>query len=122
MVMLLVWLMTLGIGVANACLITQGEGQHGLSTHVATSAHEDADHATSRSDTALCEGVCVAEQAILVQTTQQFEGPSVMDSVPVSFLSGLWVDRGQSGAGLHAIGIPNGLQISVVIRFLRLTI
>lgn len=122
MVVLFVWLMNLGIGAANACWVTTGEVRHGLSTHVATSAHEETDHAASHSDTALCVGVCVAEQATLVQTTQQFDSPSLMGSVPVSFLSGLWIDRGQSGAGLHAVGLPNGPQISVVIRFLRLTI
>lgn len=121
-VMLFVWSMALAIGMANACLITQGELQHSHPSRIATSADEDTHGPTRPADAALCLDVCAAEQATLVKAKQQFGSPVGGDAVPVLALSGFTVAVVDWDAPLRTAGIANWPELSVAIRFSRRTI
>lgn len=121
-VMLFVWSMALAMGMANACLITQGKLQHSHTSLTATSADEDTHGPTRPADAALCLDVCAAEQATLVKAKQQFDSPVGVDAVPVLPLSVFTVAVVDLDAPLRTAGIPNWPELSVAIRFSRRTI
>lgn len=70
-VMLFVWLMTLGIGIANACLTDGAQMQHGSATQVQTAHHEDSDAQSLTSDKLVCLKVCDVEKTAAVKKKQR---------------------------------------------------
>jgi hypothetical protein len=137
-VMLFVWLMSLGIGVANACMVQQDHGareyfSYGRSgadltdpperqvapAHFATSSvHSDED--TSSPEKITCLHFCVAKQNILV--TAHLNGLPQLDLAPVLFSTGLLVPATDQTSPLEALESPTWSEPPVSIRYLRLTI
>ena len=115
-VMLFVWLLALGTGIANACQVQEDHARHGHLSH-----QEAGDHDTSPAKMA-CQDFCAAEQTGVVK--QQTDAPAHLDVAPVPasmwWVAPLSADRPFS---LPALDDPPPLaQPPVFIRFLRLTI
>lgn len=137
-VMLFVWLMSLGIGVANACLVQQnhgsrdyfGQGRSGtgltalaerqtVPDHVATkSVHSD--ESMSSPGKITCLNFCVAEQRTLI--TDHVDGLVHLDLVPILFLTGLPVPATDQTSTPEAFASVSWSEPPVSIRYLRLTI
>ena len=135
---LFVWLMSLGIGVANACLVQQDHGPRGYVSqvrsgsalaalaelpaapdHFATnSVHSDEN--TSSPETITCLDFCVAQQSTLVK--DHLNGLPPSDLAPVLFLTGLPVAATDQTSPPDALEDPAWSEPPVSIRYLRLTI
>ena len=137
-VMLFVWLMSLGIGVANACLVQQDHGPReyfsqgpsgtGLTAlaerqakrdHFATHPVHFAEN-TSSPEKITCLHFCVAEQSTLI--TDHMDGLAHLDLVPILFLTGLLVPAADQLSPAPAFASPDWSEAPVSIRYLRLTI
>ncbi len=126
-VMLFVWLMSLGIGVANACLVRQDHGWHehfthsqsGLGSGADTADHDAADHDKSPEDLA-CLSFCTAEQNALIQ--HHAEGVTAQDTVPALFFTCLLVPVLDQPCPPAVFGSTTWSEPPVTIRFSRLTI
>lgn len=137
-VVLFVWLLALGMGIANACLVQvdHGRHEHSSSRHsVLTSvtvaehdvasdklatAHDDADDHDMSPEKAACLNFCVAEQSALVK--HHADGLVGLDIVPVLFLTWLLVPAVDQASQPEAFGSPIWSEPPVSIRYLRLTI
>lgn len=137
-VMLFVWLMSLGIGLANACLARQGDAgpdyfnpahsgmtSEALTEHDVTldrlgkvQVHADKNHPSP--EKSACLNFCVAEQNTLIK--DQAGGPTAQAMVPVLFLTWLLVPAADQSYPPQAFASPNGSEPPVSIRYLRLTI
>lgn len=120
--MLFVWLMALSLGVAKACLITEGSDQHGLAMHSEHAATKTSERDSSAAADDACVKFCKAEQATVVKVKHAGGESSGTDSAPVLIVSGelVWsVDRVPQAPSQ---GVPRWLEPRVSIRFLRLTI
>ncbi|OGB40200.1 MAG: hypothetical protein A2461_01895 [Burkholderiales bacterium RIFOXYC2_FULL_59_8] len=137
-VMLFVWLMSLGIGLANACLVKQDHGpgeyfsQGRSGTDLAALAERQAarDHFTTNSlhsdanasspEKITCLHFCAAEQSSLI--TDHSNGLAHLDLVPIMFLTGLPVPTTDQVLSAEAFASPSWSEPPVSIRYLRLTI
>jgi hypothetical protein len=137
-VMLFAWLMSLGLGVANACLVQQDNGpreyfsqsrsgidllalveRQAAPGHLAThSVHPDEN--TSSPEKITCLHFCVAEQSTL--PTDHLDGLAHIDLVPILFLTGLLLPATDQTSLPEAFASPTWLERPVSIRFSRLTI
>jgi hypothetical protein len=120
--MLFVWLMSLGIGIANACSLDAAQGRHGSAAFAVTLHHDDdAGERSSSSEEAVCLHFCATELTTAVKT-KPLDTPSDSQAGPALRLSGLTVsvvdprDRPTPIVSLIRYELP------VSIRFLRLTI
>ena len=122
--MLFVWLMTLGIGMANACLLAQvqGQGRHGLSEPVPSHGHPNAAVHQLSPDTPICLSFCAAEQTSVVKVPHQLGDAAGFDFVPVLFLTGLRIPALTRESQPQALDRPTRSEPPLFIRFLRLTI
>jgi hypothetical protein len=136
--MLFVWLMSFGIGVANACLIDQDHGsrEYGRHGHAGISldaipkshrAHEPvaassvhSDENRSAPEKVACLDFCADEQSTLV--SGHVDGPVHPELAPVLFLSDLLVPVSDQTAPPQAFANPTSWEPPVSIRYLRLTI
>ncbi|MHB8950491.1 MAG: hypothetical protein ACYC4S_15740 [Rhodoferax sp.] len=135
---LFVWLMSLGIGVANACLVQQDHGPREYVSqvrfgtvlaalaphqvepdHFATSFVHSDENTPSPEKTA-CLDFCVAQQSTLVKDHQN--GLAHLDPFPALFLTGLRVPATDQTSPLEAFEGPTWSEPPVSIRYLRLTI
>jgi hypothetical protein len=119
--MVFVWLMTLGIGMANACLVSHAQGHHTSSVQVNSSHHEYANQQPIASDKAVCLTVCDAQQTA-VYKTEQVDDPSDSQTAPVAFYSALTVPVLDLNDRTVPSVVPDWREPPVSIRFLRLTI
>lgn len=137
-VMLFVWLMSLGIGVANACLAQQSDGgfeyfslSHSGMTSEALTGHDvtldragtvqvHADENDPSPAKSACLNFCVAEQNTLIK--DQAGEPPAQDRVPVLFLTRLLMPAADQTCPPQAFASPNWSEPPVSIRYLRLTI
>ena len=137
-VMLFVWLMSLGIGVANACLVQQDNGPReylnegrpridliALAEHQASPGHlatklVHSDENTSSPEKITCLDFCVAEKSTLI--TDHLDGLAHIDLVPILFLTGLLLPATDQTSRPDAFASPTGFGPPVSIRFSRLTI
>lgn len=137
-VMLFVWMISLGIGVANACLLqkdhgprdyfSQGPSGSDLAAHSEAGAALDHvttnkahfDERTSSPEKITCLKFCVAEQSSLI--TGLLDGLAHLDLVPVLFLTGLLVPAADQPLSAQAFISPGWPEPPVSIRYLRLTI
>src|ERR1035437_9392286 len=137
-VMLFVWLMSLGIGVANACLIQQDHGSREYGSHghagidlgaipeghrahqpvAASSVHSDENR--SAPEKVACLDFCADEQSTLV--SGHVDGPVHPELAPIMFLTGLLVPVSDQTAPPQAFANPTWSEPHVSIRYLRLTI
>jgi hypothetical protein len=137
-VMLFVWMMSLGIGVANACLVQQDHGPReyfsqapsgtdlaalaelqAARDHFATNPVHSDEH-TSSPEKITCLHFCVAGQSTLV--TDHLDGLAHVDLVPILFLTGLPVPTTDQLSPAQAFTSPGWSEPPVSIRYLRLTI
>ena len=137
-VMLFVWLMSLGIGVANACLVQQdngpreylNEGRPGIEL-IALAEHQAApghlatklvhfDENTSSPEKITCLHFCVAEKSALI--TDHLDGLAHIDLGPILFLTGLLLPATDQTSQPETFFSPTWLERPVSIRFSRLTI
>lgn len=121
-VMLFVWLMTLGIGIANACLVHEDGRSHVVSVAAADMDHQDSDGHDMSPETLACLDFCAAEQITLVKVKAQLDSPTGLDFVPVLFFTGLLVPTIDRDIQPKALGSPTWSEPPVSIRFSRLTI
>ena len=135
---LFVWLMSFGIGVANACLAQQDQGPHDYLSqghsvtdltalgerqaapyHLATnSVHSDENMSSPEKIT--CLHFCVAEKSALI--TDHLDGLAHIDFVLILFLTGLLLPAIDQTSLPETFASPTWLEPAVSIRFLRLTI
>ena len=136
-VMLFVWLMALGIGVANACLVQQDDHarEHSGHSHPGNDPAELIEHMTldplptsyihiDHKDPSLqklaCLDFCEAQQSAAV--TDHTDGLADPGLAPVPFLTGLLAPADHQMSPQEAFGIPTWSEPPVSIRYLRLTI
>ena len=125
-VMLFVWMISLGVGVANACLLQQdqgsreyfSQGQPTTDHFAANPVHSD-EH-TSSPEKITCLHFCVAEQSTLI--TDHINGLAHLDLVPILFLTSLLVPATHQPLSARAVTSPSWSEPPVSIRYLRLTI
>lgn len=118
-VMLFVWLMTLGIGIANACWVSDTHGHAGSAQHVQTTSHSEADeHAPGK---AICLKVCAAEQTIAIKV-KPLDGVADVDLTPVAWATALTIAVVDLNDRTAPLAVATWREPPVSIRFLRLTI
>ena len=135
---LFVWLMSLGIGVANACLVQQDHGpreyfnfgrsgtdltapperQLAQDNFAKSSVHFG--KKTSSPEKTACLDFCVAQQSTLV--TDHLNGLPQLHLAPVLYSTGLLVPMTDQTSPLEALEDPTWSEPPVSIRYLRLTI
>lgn len=120
-VMAFVWLMTLGIGFANACLLDEAMEHHASTAQVKATHHDDVDEQAMESDKAVCLTVCEAEQTAVVKF-KQVDVPSDSQAAPVAHFPGLTVAVVDLNDRFVPSLVPAWCEPPVSIRFLRLTI
>jgi hypothetical protein len=137
-VMLFVWMMSLGIGVANACLVQQDHGPREYFSqapsgtdlaalaalqvardHSATNPVHSDEHISSP-EKVTCLHFCVAGQSTLI--TDHMDGLAHVDLVPILFLTGLLVPTTRQTSPAQAFTSPGWPEPPAFIRYLRLTI
>jgi hypothetical protein len=127
-VMLFVWMMSLGVGVANACLLQQDRGPRDYFSQAEHQAAPDhfaanpfhSDEHTSSPEKITCLHFCTAEQSTRI--TDQLDGLAYLDLVPVLFLTGLPVSTTGQPSPAQVFTRPDWSEPPASIRYLRLTI
>lgn len=120
-VMASVWLMTLGIGIANACLVSDSLGHHTPAAQLQSLHHDDADQQQSSSDKAVCLAVCDAQQTA-VYKAKQADVHSDLQTIPPAHPQALTVAVIDLNDRSVPSVVPAWREPPVSIRFLRLTI
>jgi hypothetical protein len=135
--MLFVWLMALGIGVANACLVQQdvrarehsGHSHPGIDPAKAAehmtldplaTSYIHIDHKDPSSQKLACLDFCEAQQSAAV--TDHTDGLADPGLAAVPFLTGLLAPTDHQMSTPEAFGSPTWSEPPVSIRYLRLTI
>lgn len=121
-VMLIVWLLTLGIGLANACLVVPGADRLSPTGPVASAVHRDVDDHAASVDKATCISFCAAEQTTLVKGSSQWELAACLGLLAALFFTGIIVPMADPAAHQRVACVPTWLEPPVSIRFLRLII
>lgn len=137
-VMLFVWLMSLGIGVANACLLQSDSGAddyfsrahsttvsavragHALAPVHMTASFVHFDESAKSPEKITCLNFCVAEQRTLLK--DHADGLAHLDMLPVPLLTGLQVPATDQTPPPQAFAKPTCSEPPVSIRYLRLNI
>lgn len=117
--MLFVWLMTLGLGIANACLVNVAQDHHGSAIQVQVNHHAD-EHSLA-ADKVVCATVCAEELAATVKI-KQLDAPSDSLAVPVTWFPALTVALVDPHDRSAPLVPPAWYALPVSIRVLRLTI
>ena len=137
-VMLFVWLMSLGIGVANACLVQHNPAEDEFLGHTRSGfmsqatierelaldnfakVHVQTDENDKSPEKVACLNFCAAEQDTLVK--DHADVLVAQDIVPVLFLTWLLMPALDQTPQPEAFGGPTWSEPPVSIRYLRLTI
>ena len=121
-VVLFVWLMTLGIGIANACLVSNEHGHTSATHHVPVTTQAEEHHAPDAdAHKAICLKVCAAEQA----TALKVKPVSTSVDAPMALLAwapALTIAFIDPNDRLAPLAVPTWREAPMSIRFLRLTI
>ncbi len=120
-VMVFVWLMTLGIGIANACLVDEARGHHTHAAQVQATHHKEVDEQPTSADKAVCLTVCEAEKTAAVKI-RRVDATSDSLTVPVAHCSDIKVILVDLNDQFKPTVVPVCRELPVSIRFLRLTI
>jgi hypothetical protein len=128
-VMLFVWLLALGTGIANACVVQENHARHGHVGHhdavhtatPATATVQDAlDHDTLPGKL-VCQDFCASGQTGMVK--QAGDVPATPDvALALGLFWGLAELSADHPAPIPAIDGPPWAERPIFIRFLRLTI
>jgi len=120
-VMAFIWLMTLGVSIANACVIDLAQGHHSTSIQIQANQNSNAGLQPKTSDKLACLEFCADEQNIAVKVKQldAFTGAQIVSAICQCALTIPMVDPYDRpvSAVIHLAHEP-----PVSIRFLRLTI
>ena len=137
-VMLFVWLMSIGIGVANACLIQQdhgprgysGQGRSGIGLAASAERHAAPDHFANNSvhndgnilspGKMTCLHFCVAELSTL--PTDHLDGLAHLGLFPLLFLNNLLAPATDQTSTPEASASLIWSEPPVFIRYLRIII
>lgn len=137
-VMLFVWLMALGTGIANACLANDEHVRHGHLDHrdgalvsapasghdptqVTAPVQRDPGDPSPSPAKVTCQNFCAAGQSSLLK--QQGDGPGPLLAAPMLAASWWSAPPSPDRHSLWSVrGDPAGSQPPIPIRFLRLTI
>ena len=120
-VMLLVGLMTLGVGIANACLVSATHGHSGSALQVQTNSFAVADENLPDPDKTICLAVCAAEQTASINI-KQFDTSTDSQIAPVTWAPALTISVVDIHDRLTPLVFVTWRERPVFIRFLRLTI
>jgi hypothetical protein len=128
--MLFVWLLVLGMGMANACLAEENHARHGHLQHhhdpgaepATTEAQPDSHVSPTSPEKAACQNFCADAQSSVCK--QQSHEPGLMDpGVALTALARWQVSPVPYSPSLWALPRdPAWTEPSVAIRFLRLTL
>lgn len=120
-VMAFIWLLTLGVSIANACVIDLAQGHHSTSIQIQANQHIGAGLQPKTADKLVCLDFCADEQnsAVKVNQLDAATGQQVDSAIWPSALTITMVDPNDRPvpAVIHLAHEP-----PVSIRFLRLTI
>ena len=120
-VMLFVWLMTLGVGIANACLVSDAHGQTGSTQHIQATSHPEADEHAPDPDKAICLTVCAAEQTAAIKA-KHFDNAADSQFAPIAWAPALMIASIDPNDRSAPLAVATWREPPVSIRFLRLTI
>lgn len=120
-VMLFVWLMALGVGIANACVIDLAQSHHSNAYQSQVTRHVDERLQPLAADKQACLDFCANEQSAAVKAKQQEAAPSV-PIVPVIWLSAITVALADPSVRPTPASTRSVHERPVAIRYLRLTI
>lgn len=120
-VMVFVWIMTLSIGIANACVLDPIQSRRSTVAHAAEVSHKDADEHTVSPDKSVCLDVCAAEQTVLIKVTP-LDVPTALDTTVVLILSALIIPILDQKNQVISDPTLFRYELPVSIRFSRLTI
>ena len=120
-VMLFVWLVTLGIGIANACLVSDTHGHPGSRQHVHASSHMEADEHAPDPDKAICLAVCAAEQTAAIKL-KHLDNAADSQCAPIAWASALTIAVIDLSGRSAPLAVATWREPPVFIRFLRLII
>lgn len=120
-VMLFVWLMTLGVGIANACLVSDTHDHPGSPQQVESTHHTEADEHAPDPDEAMCLTVCASQQTAAIKAKH---GDNAADSqlAPVAWAPALIIAVVDLNDRSVPLAVATWREPAVFIRFLRLTI
>lgn len=120
-VMLFVWLITLGAGIANACLLSDGHGHPGSVQQLQATAHVEADEHAPDPDEAICLTVCAAEQTAAIKV-KPFNNTADSQLALVAWAPALTVALVDPDDRSAPLKTETWRKPPVSIRFLRLTL
>jgi hypothetical protein len=119
--MAFVWLMALGVSVANACVIDLAQGHHSTSIQIQTHRPDGSGLQSKAADKTACLEFCADEQNIAVKVKQldAATGTHLVSAIWLGAITVTVVDPNDrpAPAVIHLAHEP-----PVSIRFLRLTI
>lgn len=127
--MLFVWLLVVGMGMANACLANQDHARHGHLQHhddpvpepVTAAAQPDSHVQPTSPEKAACQKFCADAQSSVFK--QQSHDPGLMDAGLAPAIAGWQAAPAPYRPSLSAGPLdPAWTEPSVAIRFLRLTL
>jgi hypothetical protein len=119
--MLFVWLMTLGVGIANACLLSDAHGHAGSTQHVQAISHLEEDEHGPDPDKAICLTVCAAEQTAAIKV-KYFDNATDSQLAPMACAPALTIAVIDPNDRSAPLAVSTWREPPVSIRFLRLTI
>lgn len=120
-VMLFVWLTTVGIGIVNACTLDTAIEHQGSVANVVAAHQENSHKEILHGDKTVCLKVCAAEQTAAVKTKALDATPDA-PMAPVIWLSALSIAVIDPNDRPVTTAMPRRHAVPVAIRFLRLTI
>ncbi|CAM8660103.1 hypothetical protein MCEMSEM22_02148 [Comamonadaceae bacterium] len=120
-VMLFVWLMTLGVGIANACLLSDAHGHAGSTQHDQAISHLEAEKHRPDPDKAICLTVCAAEQTAAIKV-KYFDNATDSQLAPIAWAPALTTAVIDLSDRSVPLAVVTWHELPVSIRFLRLTI
>jgi hypothetical protein len=120
-VVLFVWLMTLGVGIANACLVSDAHGHPGSTQHVQASSRIEADEHAPDPDKAICLTVCAVEQTAAIKV-KHLDNAADSQCAPIAWASALTIAVIDLNDRPAPLAVATWREPPVFIRFLRLTI
>lgn len=120
-VMLFVWMMTLGISFANACLVDIAPDHNESASHTQAIHLDDRNEHSLASGKAVCLKVCAAEQTTVVKS-KPLDISSGCHAVPVLWASALTIPAVDPNDRSAQIVSSTWYERPVAIRLLRLTI
>jgi len=120
-VMLFVWLATLGIGIANACLPGDAHGHPGPVQQLQATVHAEADEHAPDPDEVICLNVCAAQQSAAIKV-KPFDNAADSRLPLIAWAPALAIALVDPDDRPTPLAVQTWREPPVSIRFLRLTL